>query len=196
MAASLILKLPGWLESFLARNEGEGYPAGAGRMRLAIELARRNVEEGTGGPFGAAVFEMESGRLVAGGVNLVIAARCSVLHAEVVALILAQQRHGHFDLGEGLPSCELVASAEPCAMCFGALLWSGVRRLACGARDEDVRAIGFDEGPKPADWPTELQRRGIAVDRDVCREEAAAVIRRYALAGGVIYNPDRPPPAD
>jgi hypothetical protein len=34
---------------------------------------------------------------------------------------------------------------------FGAVPWSGVRRLACGARDEDASDIGFDEGPKMAD---------------------------------------------
>jgi tRNA(Arg) A34 adenosine deaminase TadA len=77
-------------------------------------------------------------------------------------------------------------------MCFGALLWSGVRRLVCGAREEDVRGIGFDEGPKPADWPAEMQRRGITVVRDVCRDEAVGVLRRYVTAGGPIYNPTPP----
>lgn len=188
--ASITLVLPKWLEAFAAEAGRVRHADEGARMRLAIELARRNVEAGTGGPFGAAIFEAENDRLLAVGVNLVIAAHCSVLHAEVVALLLAQQRLGRFDLGgEGLPVCELVTSAEPCAMCFGALLWSGVRRLVCGAREEDVRAIGFDEGPKPADWPGELQRRGIFVVRDVCRAEAAAVLKRYALEGGPVYNP-------
>jgi tRNA(Arg) A34 adenosine deaminase TadA len=117
---------------------------------------------GTGGPFGAAVFEEQSGRLLATGVNLVVAAGCSLLHAEVVALLLAQQRLGRFDLGgEGLPVCELVTSAEPCAMCFGAVLWSGVKSLVCAARREDVERLGFDEGPKPVDWPAELERAAL-----------------------------------
>jgi tRNA(Arg) A34 adenosine deaminase TadA len=163
-------------------------------MQLAIELARRNVAAGTGGPFGAAVFEAASGRLLAVGVNLVVAARCSVLHAEVVALMLAQQRLGRFDLGgAGLPPCELVTSAEPCAMCFGAVLWSGVKRLVCAARQEDVERLGFDEGPKPVDWPAELHRRGIDLVRDVCRAEAVAVLNRYAATGGLIYNPGTEP---
>lgn len=187
------LRLPAWLRAITAEAVKVPYADADERMRLAIELARRNVEAGTGGPFGAAVFEAGSGRLLSAGVNLVVAARCSVLHAEVVALILAQQRLGRFDLGgEGLPACELVTSAEPCAMCYGAVLWSGVRRLVCGARREDVERLGFDEGPKPADWPSELQRRGIAVTRDVRRDEAAAVLARYAAAGGPIYNPTPP----
>lgn len=189
-AASVSLCLPEWLQAFAAEVEKATYADAGERMLLAIELARRNVEAGTGGPFGAAVFEAESGRMLAVGVNLVVAGRCSVLHAEVVALMLAQQHLGRFDLGgEGLPGCELVTSAEPCVMCFGAVLWSGVRRLVCGARQEDVERLGFDEGPKPADWPGELQRRGITVVRDVCRDEAVAVLKRYALDGGLVYNP-------
>lgn len=187
-----LLRLPDWVAPFLTRQP-DSFPGAAERMHLALALARENVERGTGGPFGAAVFEAETGRLLAAGVNLVVAARCSVLHAEVVALILAQQRFGQFDLGsEGLPVCELVTSAEPCAMCFGAVLWSGVKRLVCAARREDVERLGFDEGPKPADWPDQLQDRGISVTRDICRAEAVAVLDRYAATGGPIYNPTPP----
>lgn len=188
-----ILRLPGWLRAITAEAVKVPYADADERMRLTIELARRNVEAGTGGPFGAAVFEAQGGRLLSAGVNLVVAARCSLLHAEVVALMLAQQHLGRFDLGEAdSPACELVTSAEPCAMCFGAVLWSGVRRLVCSARSEDVEGLGFDEGPKPADWPAELQRRGIALVRDVRRDEAVGVLERYAAAGGPIYNATPP----
>ncbi len=74
-------------------------------------------------------------------------------------------------------------------MCFGAIPWSGVRRLVCGARDEDARAIGFDEGPKLSDWVTALKDRDITVLRDVLRDEATAVLQEYIASGGIIYNP-------
>jgi tRNA(Arg) A34 adenosine deaminase TadA len=157
-------------------------------MEWVIGLAERNVAEGTGGPFAAAVFDFDTGGLIAPGVNRVVAARCSAAHAEIVALATAQARLGHHDLGApGLPRCELVASTAPCAMCLGAIPWSGVRRLVCGAREEDARAIGFDEGDKPADWAGALQRRGIEVERDVCRPAAVALLQQYAAGGGVIY---------
>ena len=73
-------------------------------------------------------------------------------------------------------------------MCFGAIPWSGVRRLVCGARDEDAREIGFDEGPKLADWTSALNDRGITVLRDILRDDAVAVLQDYISAGGVIYN--------
>ena len=70
----------------------------------------------------------------------------------------------------------------------GAILWSGVGRLVCAARTEDVQAIGFDEGPVFPESFTHLERRGIAIVRDVCRHEAAEVLLQYARSGGLIYN--------
>jgi tRNA(Arg) A34 adenosine deaminase TadA len=181
------LELPAWVEELDLRDRE--YPTLEDRMGLVVELARQNVERGTGGPFGAAIFEGGTGRLLAPGMNLVVPSGCSVAHAEMVAIMVAQQAVGDFDLGaEGRPDYDLFASTEPCSMCFGATPWSGVRRLVCGARDEDARAVGFDEGAKLPDWAAALEERGIAVVRDVCREEAAAVLRDYAESGGQIYN--------
>jgi tRNA(Arg) A34 adenosine deaminase TadA len=159
-------------------------------MAFAIELARLNIRNKTGGPFGAAIFERDEGRLVAAGVNLVVSQHCSVAHAEIVAIMMAQKIQGTFDLSSpGLPALQLLSSAEPCAMCMGAIPWSGVRSLVCGARDSDARAAGFDEGHKPADWAAEFESKGIEVQLDVLRSEAAALFREYEQSGGPIYNP-------
>jgi tRNA(Arg) A34 adenosine deaminase TadA len=182
------VSLPGWVEEALS-NPGREYSTEEDRMRLVIELSRSNVDHGTGGPFGASIFDLSTNRLVAPGVNLVATTNLSAAHAEMVAIMISQQVVGHFDLGgEGLPPYELVASTEPCAMCFGAIPWSGVRRLVCGAREEDARGIGFDEGPKTPDWVAALEQRGISVARGVYRDEAAAVLRYYVESGGMIYN--------
>ncbi len=181
------LRLPEWIEEFVSPDRI--YPTTEDRMRLAVELSRENVRRGTGGPFGAAIFERDTGKLVAPGVNLVVTEGCSAFHAEMVAIMVAQRLTGNFDLGaEGMPASELAASTEPCAMCLGATPWSGVRGLLCGARDEDAGTIGFDEGPKPPEWTRRLEERGIAVTRDVLRGEAVAVLREYAATGGEIYN--------
>ena len=182
------LRLPAWIEDFIP-DPDKTFPTPEDRMRLAVELARENVRHGTGGPFGAAIFERDTGKLVAPGVNLVVTAGCSAFHAEMVAIMVAQHSTGSFDLGaDGMPFHEMAASTEPCAMCLGATPWSGVRSLICGARDEDAGAIGFDEGPKPPMWTDRFEERGIAVMRDVLREEAVAVLREYAATGGEIYN--------
>lgn len=182
--------LPPWLDRALpppATRFGEP----AERMKLVVELARRNVDEETGGPFAAAVFDLEDGHLVAPGVNLVVPEACSSLHAEVVALSLAQRVRGTWDLAAGGAVHELVASVEPCGMCLGAVHWSGISRLVCGARGEDAAAVGFDEGPKPAIWAEELERRGVRVLRDVERRAVRDVLELYRSRGGPIYNSRR-----
>jgi tRNA(Arg) A34 adenosine deaminase TadA len=134
------------------------------RMRLAIELARQNVLRGTGGPFGAAIVEVPSGRLLAVGVNRVIPSNNSTLHAEILAIVLAQQRVGSYTLsGRGDRHCEIVSSCDPCAMCLGAVLWSGVRRLVTGAGRDAAAALGFDEGPVFQGSYAYLEARGVAI---------------------------------
>lgn len=187
MFPDIELHLPEWVTDFCESWRGS-FAEVDGRVAFVIALARENVECGGGGPFGAAVFDCERGVLVAPGVNLVVPESCSVAHAEMVALMVAQQVMGTHNLGaDNLPELELVSSTEPCAMCMGAVPWSGVPRLVCAARGEDALAIGFDEGAKPADWTAEFARRGIAVVQDVRRAEAADVLRDYAARGGEIY---------
>jgi tRNA(Arg) A34 adenosine deaminase TadA len=182
------LKLPDWLDEFLG-PAGMKYPTANGRMELVIELSRLNIHYRTGGPFGAAIFD-EQGTLIAPGVNLVEKSGCSLWHAEMVAIALAQSRLGRFDLSDGGKArLQLVSSAEPCAMCFGAIPWSGVVRLDCGACRQDATDAGFDEGAKPTNWPAELEARGIEVHREMLRGKAAAILALYAKSGGTIYNP-------
>ncbi len=189
---AVTISLPGWVGRFLENQDGPR-PGVEARMRLAIDLSRENVEHG-GGPFGAAIFEEESGALVAVGINLVVPTQCSVCHAEMVAIMMAQHALDTYDLGgKGKPRCQLVSSTEPCAMCMGAVPWSGVRGLVCGARDEDARRIGMDEGVKPDNWIEAFAHRGIDVTRDVLREDAAAVLTHYAERGGLIYNSRQSP---
>ena len=186
----VVLQLPGWIES--AAEPGRIYPAVEQRMELVIKLARLNIEHKTGGPFGAGIFGRESGRLVSAGVNLVESANCSVAHAEMVAIAVAQRVIGCYDLAHGKDAAyQLVTSTEPCAMCLGAIPWSGIRSVVCGARDEDARSIGFDEGSKPQNWVKSLENRGISVVRDILRDKAKAVLLQYGSDGGLIYNAGR-----
>ena len=164
----------------------------ASRMALAIELARRNVEHG-GGPFGAVVFEHDTGRVVAPGMNLVMPQGSSLLHAEMVALMFAQARLKSFTLaGVGSSSCELVTSSEPCVQCLGACHWAGLSRLVCGAPVAAAEVAGFDEGPRAPDWKEQLAARGTPVVVGVLAAEAALVLAEYAQQGGFRYNARTP----
>ena len=179
------LALPPWIGA--VADVQQLYGNDEARVGLAVDLARHNVEHGTGGPFGAAVFEADSGQLIAAGVNRVIPEHCSLAHAEITVLMLAQQRLERYRLNQPDGRYVLATSAQPCCQCYGAMVWAGIDELLIGARSEDVEQLaGFDEGPLPADWIGELQRRGIAVRRDILRQEARAVLSAYR-AGGAVY---------
>ena len=180
------IDLPNWIAE--VASHGERYPTVEDRMRLCINLATRNVQAG-GGPFGAAVFESETGRLVGVGVNLVVPMNNSVLHAEMVAFMDAESRLQSYTLAaDGMPAHEVVTTCEPCAMCLGASLWSGVKRIVYGATRDDASALNFDEGPVFPQSYEYLKARGIEIVPEVLRDEARAIFKLYRDNQGPIYN--------
>jgi tRNA(Arg) A34 adenosine deaminase TadA len=186
-APQIIIDLPAW--AYGVTRTDQTYPSDEEKMAAVLRLARENVERGTGGPFAAGIFELESGRLVAVGVNSVVRLQNSAVHAEMLAIMLAQQEVQSFTLrARGRPTYDLVTSCEPCAMCLGATLWSGVSRVVIGARREDAMELGFDEGPVFPESYAYLEARGLAFVRDVAREAALRVLHAYRDRGGTIYN--------
>lgn len=179
------LSLPDWLPIHVASWPVEAADDQA-RMRQVLGLARENVERDAGGPFAAAVFS--GGRVVAAGVNRVLPERNSLLHAEVLAIMLAEKHFAthHLD-APGLPRLELVSSCEPCAMCLGATFWSGLKRVVSGALREDAEQAGFDEGPVFPASHRYLEARGIELVRGVLRAEAREVFDLYQKRGGRLY---------
>jgi tRNA(Arg) A34 adenosine deaminase TadA len=160
------------------------------RMAHVIRFSRLNFERGTGGPFAAGVFERDTGKLVAIGVNRVVPLNCSSAHAEVMTLSLAQHMLGTHDLGgPGMPAYQLVVNWRPCAMCYGAVLWSGVRSLViAGSGPELEEVTGFDEGPIHPEWEKELEKRGVELVNNLLKDEAMAVYRDFAASGALVYN--------
>lgn len=203
---SVKVTLPKWAQKELPNYVAKTYTSDEEMMSLAIHLSRRNVEEGTGGPFGSAVFERNltdnTATLVSVGMNRVVPLSNSTLHGEMIAIQLAQSKLQNFsmqcipittDEGDGevtdkkMRQFELFTSCEPCAMCLGATLWSGVSRIVCGATKHDAEAIGFDEGPVFEQSYDHLQKAGVRVTKAVLQAEAAKVLEDYGK-NGLIYN--------
>lgn len=188
--AQVHLTLPAWVHE--AVDTGRAYAGDEAKVALAIELSRLNIEAASGGPFGAAVFGPDD-RIVAIGVNRVLPHTCSLAHAETMAYMLAQQRTQRARLnedadGQRIGPITLATSSQPCCQCYGATVWAGIDCLLIGARSDDVEELTeFDEGPLPADWAGELERRGIQVVRDIHRDDARAVLRAYGELGGARY---------
>lgn len=160
------------------------------RMQAVLAFAELNVKEETGGPFAAGVFERDSGKLISMGVNRVVPSNCSTAHAEIMALTLAQKRLGTYDLGgEGMAAHQLVVNWCPCAMCFGAVLWSGIRSLVIAGSGPELESItGFDEGPMHPHWQEELAGRGISLQNNVLNHKAIEQFRAFAASGQLVYN--------
>lgn len=161
------------------------------RMRKVIEFSRLNIENQTGGPFAAGVFERDTGKVVVIGINRVVPSNVSSAHAEVVALSLAQQYHlSNWDLGgANMPALELVVNWRPCAMCYGAVIWSGIRSLVIAGSDNAVERItGFDEGPIHPQWKEQLLARGIDIQDGLLYDEAIHVFELFRAAGCLVYN--------
>ncbi|MEA3438959.1 MAG: nucleoside deaminase [Chloroflexota bacterium] len=183
------LDLPSWAVEELNKLP-DFMPSLEERMAAVIRFSRLNFQHNTGGPFAAGVFERDSGRLIVIGVNRVMPTNCSSAHAEVMALSLAQKLLGTFDLGgPGLPDHQMVVNWRPCAMCYGATLWSGVRSVVIAGSGPELEDItGFDEGPVHPQWRQEWESRGLEVVEDVLREDAIQVYREYAASDPFVYN--------
>ena len=179
------IAIPDWLEALNKSNRIFG--SDEEKMEFVIEITRTNIENG-GGPFGAAIFDMDTGKILSCGSNLVLQNNLSILHAEIVAIILAQKTVKNYSLSR-VGKFELFSSSEPCAMCLGAILWSGVKRVVWSASSEAARQIGFDEGPVfKSSWEY-LKNKGIKVKGGLLKEKAERVLKDYLEKNGIIYNP-------
>ncbi|MCL1073637.1 nucleoside deaminase [Shewanella dokdonensis] len=183
--AAVSIHLPDWVNEWV--DWQHPLLTDQDKMALALALAQENVQRKTGGPFASIIVHRQSGLLLSVGVNQVVPQNNSTLHGEVMAIMLGEQRLQQFSLGLA-DEYELFTSCEPCAMCMGAVLWSGVKRLVCAATGDDARAIGFDEGPVFEASYDYLQQAGIQVQRQVLQPQGQAVLAAYIANGGQLYN--------
>lgn len=189
LAHAFSAALPEWLVNDLDGLAAVPLGTAEERMRLVNRLADRNWRAGNGGPFAAIVVDAASEALVSVGVNVVLGTDLSSMHAEVMALSLAQRSLGRWDLGAEGAQLELVVNWRPCVMCYGATMWSGVRALTIAGEGAEVEELtGFDEGPMPDDWAGEFERRGIRISVGTGHDEAIDVFRAFGASDAVVYN--------
>lgn len=108
-------------------------------MDEAILLAKMNMENGHGGPFGCVI--VKDGEIIASAYNEVLTNNDPTAHAEIVAIRRACSKLNTHQL-EG---CEIYTSCEPCPMCLGAIYWTRPARVYFAASREDAAEAGFDD---------------------------------------------------
>ncbi|MGB8474422.1 MAG: nucleoside deaminase [Candidatus Acidiferrum sp.] len=141
-------------------------------MSRAIQLSIEGVREGRGGPFGAVV--VKGGEIIAEGSNRVTSMNDPTAHAEILAIRLACEKLGSFDLKD----CELYTSCEPCPMCFGAIYWARLSRIYFATTAEDASKIGFDDSFIYSELHLPTSRRRIPTIQ-MMREEALEAFRAW-----------------
>ena len=105
-----------------------------GHLLRAIELARRSREKGNH-PFGSLLVDT-SGEVVLEAENTVVTGHDVTGHAE---LNLVRAASMEFEV-EALGRSTLYTSTEPCAMCSGAIYWSGIGRVVYALSSEQLMA--------------------------------------------------------
>jgi guanine deaminase len=145
---------------------------GAVHMRRAIELSLDMMRSGCGGPFGAVI--VKDGKIVAEGFNQVISTNDPTAHAEVVAVRLACQALGTFDL----TGCEIYTSCEPCPMCLSAIYWARLSRIYYANDRHDAAKIGFRDDFLYHEIPLPLDQRTIPI-QPLLRAEGWAAFEEW-----------------
>ena len=136
----------------------------------------------------AAIYDREGHRIVA-ATNSVVSSNCSHNHAEMNVIRLAEKKLGSWNLAP--ENLVLYTTSDPCMMCMGGILWSGIKKVVYGVPSERVEALtGFDEGFKP-DWKQEFVRRGIEVVGPLAIEAGESVSREYMRQQKPVYVPKR-----
>lgn len=140
------------------------------------------------GPFYAEIYDKD-GNLVVSSSNSVVEDNCALYHAEVNTLKKAHEKFKNYNLAP--EDLTIYVNAEPCIMCAGAIMWSGVKTIYFGVPSKDVERItGFDEGYKP-NWIKEFKKRGITVYGGIEKVAGEKVLENYVNSGKEIYKPTR-----
>ena len=109
-------------------------------LRRAIELAElAGVEYATGGPFGAVV--VKDGKIIAEGMNRVLASHDPTWHGEMEAIRLACITLR----SPKLTGCTLYTISDPCPMCVAAAYWAGIERIYYSATVDDTLQYGGND---------------------------------------------------
>ena len=155
------------------------------RLRMAFEVAREARADGEH-PLGAILAGPDGAVLLRQGNGFKAYGRDMTAHAERLLASRASSVYG----AEFLAGCTLYSSAEPCAMCAGAIYWAGIGRVVYGQTERSLKEqTGAHEENPTLDLPCETVfragQRPTEVVGPLLEHEAAALQADYWKAKGV-----------
>jgi guanine deaminase len=107
-------------------------------MQIAIDEARKTMNQDIGGPFGALIID-NNNKIISIASNTVLRDHDPTAHAEINAIRKATKALQTHDLS----NCTLYTTAYPCPMCLGAIIWSNIKKVYYGCQEQDADQIGF-----------------------------------------------------
>lgn len=151
-------------------------------LRLAIEQARKTMNENIGGPFGAAVIA-ENGEILAVTSNSVLHDNDPTAHAEVNAIRTACKKIGSYDLS----GCVLYTTAYPCPMCLSAIIWANIKKVYFGCRPEDAEHIGFRDDFMYRFIEDKCKDKSVLDMAELDRDDCLKLFEEYSKKNKTIY---------
>lgn len=106
-------------------------------LQMALELARNNVTDFGGRPFGAVI--VKNGEILATGVNEIVQSKDPTAHAELLAIRRASQKLQNSQLVD----CQVFASGQPCPMCLSAMHMCGIKDVFFVNSNQDAESYGL-----------------------------------------------------
>ena len=151
-------------------------------MKLAIERARKTMNENLGGPFGSAIVDKD-GNVIAVSSNRVLADKDPTAHAEIMAIREASRKLGTHDLS----GCRIYATGHPCPMCLGAIIWSNISECYFGATPNDAEKVGFRDDFIYDFIKNDLEDTETLSLKSLSRDECVELFEEYAEGNKEIY---------
>ena len=158
----------------------------AKKIMLNVQAKTADGIKNGKGPFYAEIYD-KNGNLIIGASNSVVEDKCCLYHAEINTIKKAHEKFKEYSLAP--EDLTIYVNAEPCIMCAGAIMWSGIKTIYFGVPSSKVEKItGFDEGYKP-NWIKEFKKRGITVYGNIEAQAGEKVLKEYVKSGKEIYKP-------
>jgi len=141
-------------------------------MQEAINLAKNNVINQNGGPFGAVI--VKNGKIIGKGTNQVSSNNDPTAHAEIIAIRNACKKLNSFHLEE----CEIYTSCEPCPMCLAAIYWAHIKKIYFAANKSDAKKAGFDDSFIYNQFKNSIKKRKIPSE-NLSRKNALEIFQLW-----------------
>lgn len=137
---------------------------------IAIELSKKAVY-----PYGAII--VKNGEIIGRSDSDVPVSKTAYSHAELRAIEDAMDHLGGHLCAEGGKDCVIYSSCEPCAMCMGAILYTGIEKLVYGATLEDSKECVNDILVKAQVVADNCKNRNIEIIKEIHRDKSVEVLK-------------------